>query len=357
MEDTWLPGYHVLAAGVLAVAGLWHLDLLKAMSALLGVVTAACVYRLAPNARQSRIAVVVLVLNPVFLFTSGSAVVEPLLTALLMGAALAATRGYMKAAALLAALACVTSTKAWIWVAAAACCAIFLAVRERTGRRTGARAVAWAIPALAVLVFLQLGFAPVTNSMARGSLEVMSASARGSIAPDGLGRVTELASTFGLAALPLLVFGALGAVVAIRARPARDWTFLFVPALAYLGVVVALVAAGVYTGSHRYLYPALPAIALLAAAALDRQQAFARVAAVAASGGLAIAFLPVFWGFGNQDDGLVAAGRAASASPACCSLTRPSPPTTAARLRRRSADRSSSPTIGLAPWPGCGSTT
>ena len=221
----------------------------------------------------------------------------------------------MKVAALLAALACVTSTKAWIWVAAAAGCAVFLAIRARAGRRTGARAVAWAIPALALLVFLQLGFAPATNSMARGSLEVISATARGSIAPDGFGRVSELVMTLGLAALPLFVFGAVGAVVAFRAQPPRAWTFVYVPALAYLGVVFALVATGVYTGSHRYLYPALPALALLAAAALDRQRGYARIAAVAASGSLAVAFLPVFWGFGNQDLGLMAAGRAAASSP------------------------------------------
>src|SRR6266851_6396585 len=82
MEDTWLPGYHLLAAAVLRVFGLWQLGLLKLMSSAFGVITAAAVYALAPNPRQARIAVVLLVLNPVFLFTSGSAVVEPMLTAL-----------------------------------------------------------------------------------------------------------------------------------------------------------------------------------------------------------------------------------------------------------------------------------
>ena len=57
MEDTWLPGYHVLAAAVLHVLGLWQLGALKAMSALLGLATAACVYMLAPNVRQARLAV------------------------------------------------------------------------------------------------------------------------------------------------------------------------------------------------------------------------------------------------------------------------------------------------------------
>src|ERR1044072_2772626 len=135
MEDTWLPGYHVLAAAVLHVLGLWQLGALKAMSALLGLATAACVYALAPNVRQARLAVGLLVLNPVFLFTSGSAVVEPLLTALLMTAALA----------------CLTSTKAWVWVGAAA----LFGLVELLRTHSRVRALAWAVPAVAVLVFLQ----------------------------------------------------------------------------------------------------------------------------------------------------------------------------------------------------------
>src|SRR6266699_1630733 len=115
MEDNWLPGYHVLGAAVLSVFG-WHqLAALKALGALLGLGTLACVYWIAPNGRQGRLAVVLLALKPVFLLTSGSAVVEPLMTALLAGAALAAIRRRMRLAALLAALAAVTATKAWIW--------------------------------------------------------------------------------------------------------------------------------------------------------------------------------------------------------------------------------------------------
>src|SRR5260370_1071276 len=83
MEDTWLPGYHVLAAAVLRVFGLWQLGALKILSALLGLATLMCVYWIAPNVRQGRLAVILLALNPVFLFTSGSAVVEPLVTPLL----------------------------------------------------------------------------------------------------------------------------------------------------------------------------------------------------------------------------------------------------------------------------------
>jgi len=78
MQDTWLPGYHILAAAVLRLFGLWQLGALKALGALIGVVTLACVYALAPNGRQARLAVALLALNPVFLFTSGSAVAEPL---------------------------------------------------------------------------------------------------------------------------------------------------------------------------------------------------------------------------------------------------------------------------------------
>ncbi|HSS61892.1 MAG TPA: glycosyltransferase [Candidatus Limnocylindrales bacterium] len=313
MEDTWLPGYHVLAAGVLKLFGLWQLGALKAMGALLGAATAACVYALAPNVRQARLATALLVLNPVFLFTSGSAVVEPLLTTLLAGAGLAAVRGRMKVAALLAALAVVTSTKAWIWVAAAAGFALVEVVRSRASGRSRA-AVAWAVPALGLLLFLQLGFAPASHSVARGTIEVMSASARGSVPAGGAQRLFELTTTFGLAALPLFVFGALGAVTAFRSHATAAWRFVYAPAIVYLAAVFALVALGVYTGSHRYLYPALPALALLAAAALDRHTGLVRVVAVGATALLAVAFLPVFASFGGVNAGLVAAGRAASGS-------------------------------------------
>src|SRR6202171_899518 len=74
MEDTWLPGYHVLAAAVLRTFGLWQLGALKAFGALLGLITISCVYALAPSKRQAWLAVALLALNPVFLFTSGSAV-------------------------------------------------------------------------------------------------------------------------------------------------------------------------------------------------------------------------------------------------------------------------------------------
>ena len=330
MEDTWLPGYHLLAAGVLRVFGWSQLGALKATSALLALLTLACTYALAPNLRQGRLAVALLALNPVFLFTSGSAVVEPLLTALLTAAALAAVRGRMKLAASLAALACITGTKAWVWIAAVAAFGTIELLRERSlaraperhGEAMGPRqmpALVWAVPAIAVLVLLQLGFAPASNSVARGSLEVVSATARGSIPAGAVARLAELAGTFGLAALPLFAFGFVGLWTLGRSRllphDASKLRFLHVPALVYLAVVCGLVAAGVYTGSHRYLYPALPSLALLAAGALDRHSAAVRVVAVGAAGLLAVGFIPVFAGFAADNAGLVLAGRVASGSP------------------------------------------
>ena len=304
MQDTWLPGYQVLAAAVLRAFGLWQLGALKVLGALIGVATLACVYALAPNIRQARLAVALLVLNPVFLFTSGSAVAEPLLTALLTGGALAAVRRRMKLAALLAVLACLTATKAWIWIAAVAGVAAVELWRRRAPD-WGRPAIGWAVPAIAVLVLLQLGFAPASHSVARGSIEVASATARGSVQPGALWRVAELAQTFGLAALPLFAFGAVG----LRWANRPSVRFLHLPALVYLATVFGLVAIGAYTGSHRYLYPALPSFALLAAAALDRYAAAVRVVAVAAAGLIAVAFLPVFASFASDNGGLIAAGR------------------------------------------------
>ncbi len=312
MEDTWLPAYHLLAAAVLRVFGLWQLGALKLLGAALGLVTAACVYRLAPTGRQGVVAVGLLVLNPVFLFTSGSAVVEPLVTMLLTAAGLAAVKRRMGVAAVLAAVGCATSTKAWIWVAAAVGFAVLEVLRQRTAVRTR---VAWAVPAVAVLVFLQLGFAPASHSVARGTVEVMSATGRGSLPAGALGRAGELAVTYGLAALPLFVFGALGLAASARSRTSAVMRFVYVPAVAYLAAVFGLVAIGAYSGSHRYLYPALPAAALLAAAALDRYGPLMGAAAIGASALLAVAFVPVFLSFASDNAGLIAAGRAVSTSP------------------------------------------
>ena len=318
MEDTWLPGYHLLAGAVLRLLGLWQLGALKVLGALLGLATLAFVYRIAPTVRQGRMAVIMLVLNPVFLFTSSSAVVEPLLTALLVGAALAAVQRRMRLAALLAALAAVTATKAWIWIGAVLAVVVIEQVHARVTRRATRPlpAAAWALPAVAVLVFVQLGYAPASHSVARGSAEVLSAAARGSIPGGALARLLEVTTTFGLAALPLFALGLVGLVWAVR-RPESvggpaALRFLHVPAMVYLVAVFGLVAAGAYSGSHRYLYPALPSLALLAAAALDRQQALARLGAVAAGALLAVAFMPTFASFAAGNAGLIAAGQAAT---------------------------------------------
>jgi hypothetical protein len=302
------------------------------------------VYRLSPNARQGRLAVALLALNPVFLFTAGTTVAEPLLTALLCGAALAAVRSRMRLAAALAVLACLTATKAWIWVGGmagfAAAEQLVLLLHKRAfltspprgeSGRTATRsdrvwllaaafprgAAVLALPALALLVILQLGFSPAGHSLARGSQELASATARGSIPDAAVGRVLELVGTFGLAALPLFALGIVGLAMAFRrsAGSLPALRYLHVPGAVYLVAVVVLVGVGAYSGSHRYLYPALPSLALLAAAALDRHPAATRLAAAGAGALLAVAFLPVFTSFAAGNAGLIAAGRAASGSP------------------------------------------
>ena len=89
---------------------------------------------------------------------------------------------------------------------------------------------------------------------------------------------------------------------------------LAVATCAYLAAVFLLVAVGAYSGSHRYLYPVLPSLALLAAVTLDRNPAPTRLIAVGASAILAVAYLPVFASFALDNQGLIAAGRAASGS-------------------------------------------
>jgi hypothetical protein len=113
----------------------------------------------------------------------------------------------------------------------------------------------------------------------------------------------------------LIAFAVVGAGLAVRRHATALWRFVYVPALVYLAAVFGLVAAGTYSGSHRYLYPALPAISLLAAAALDRYAGAVRLASVAAAAMLAVAFVPVFSAFAAQDTGLAAAGRASSCTP------------------------------------------
>ena len=321
MQDTWLPGYQVAAAALLKAFGLWRLDLLKLFGAGLGLGILAAVHELAPNRRQGRIAVLLLAMNPVFLLVSGSAVAEPLLTLLLVGAALAALRGRPAYAALLAMAACLVGTKAWLWVGAIAM--VSLAVRTtpsvsaapshlppRAGKAVVLR-FAW-FPALLMAALLQLAFAPATHSAARGGQELASAVIRGSALASPAARLWQLLGTFGLATIPTAALALPG--LAAGGDPVRR-RWLHLPALLYLGAVVMLVAAGVYTGSHRYLYPALPSLALLAAAALDRAPRGATVVSAGASALLLLGFIPVFQGFAADNRGLQAAGLAAARVP------------------------------------------
>jgi cellulose synthase/poly-beta-1,6-N-acetylglucosamine synthase-like glycosyltransferase len=313
MEDTWLPGYQLVAAAVLKVFGLWSINALRGFGVIAGVATLALTYALAPSRRQGVLAVALLALNPVFLFTTSVTVAEPLMTTLLCGAGLAAVRSRTRVAMVLALAACAVSTKAWIFAGVAGAAVLLPSLLRGEGWVVGrVQALRAGVFALPVLGLLAVPFA--WNSLARGAQEVVSATARGSLPSSGAARASELAGTFALAALPLVAAGAAGLVIAVRNRSPL-LRLVYIPAVVYLGAVVVLVAAGGYSGSQRYLYPALPALALLAAGALDRQPAAARLMAAAATVLLAVGFIPVFAGFATGNSGLIAAGRSAAGSP------------------------------------------
>jgi hypothetical protein len=201
-------------------------------------------------------------------------------------------------------------TKAWLWVGALAAVSVLpWLLRSRPELRPG---LAWA-PALAVAAALQLGFAPASHSAARAAQEVASATARGSVAAGPLARLWELVSTYGLASLPVALAAPAGLVAVRQDRARLRW--LHLPSLAFLAAVLLLVAAGIYSGSHRYLYVALPSLSLLAAAMLDRAPAPAWAVSTIGAALLAAAFVPVFQGFAAGNGGLEAAGLAASSAP------------------------------------------
>ncbi|HEY8642176.1 MAG TPA: glycosyltransferase [Candidatus Dormibacteraeota bacterium] len=313
MEDSWLPAYHLFGAGVLSVFGLWNLAALKAANVGLAVLTLVAVLRLAGSPRRGRVAVFLLATNPVFLLTAGSVVAEPLLTLELTAAALAAVSRRLGLAALLAAAACLTGTKAWLWVGVAL---VALVAPRLAGARWRGPSARWLVPGLAVLVLLQLGFAPASHSVARAAAEVTSAAARGSVSATPAGRLGDFTGYLALATLPLLALAPFGLLAEARSVAGRlRLQALHGPAAGYLLLVVLLVAGGAYSGSHRYIYPALPALAILAAAALERQPAFLTVAAAAAAGLLAVAYLPVFESFAGANQGLLAAGAATQRVP------------------------------------------
>ena len=314
MQDTWLPGYTYLAAAVLRVAG-WHqIGALKVVNAVLALATLAIVRRLAPTERQGRFAVLLLALNPIFLLTATSAVAEPLILLALTASAASLLARRHALAASWAVIAALTGTKAWLWLLCAVMVLVGGALLAR--RRPGlVRRLAWALPAAGVLLIIQLSAGPASHSVARAAQEVSSAVARGDLNADPVARAVSFVGYFLLASLPLVVLAPLGVKTFLAREGLTRLRLLILPAGVYLGAITFLVYAGIYSGSHRYYYLALPALALLAAAGLDRHPAHLGVAATAAAGLVTIAFLPVLASFSAIDRGLVAAGRATAGQP------------------------------------------
>jgi cellulose synthase/poly-beta-1,6-N-acetylglucosamine synthase-like glycosyltransferase len=314
MQDTWLPAYSFFAAAVLRVAG-WHqMGALKLANVVLALVTLAIVRKLALTPRQGTLAVLLLALNPIFLLTATSAVAEPLILLALTASAASLLARRPALAASWAVIACLTGTKAWLWLFSALA---VLAVNYLLSRRRPAlsRRLAWAMPAVAVLLILQLTAGQATHSVARAAQEVGSAVARGDLNPDPAWRALTFVGYFLLASLPLVVLAPLGVRAYLDERAAARLRLVVLPGLLYLGAVTVLVFAGIYSGSHRYYYLALPALALLAAAGLDRHPKHLGVLAAAAAGLVTLAFLPVMAGFSAIDRGLMEAGKAAAGQP------------------------------------------
>ena len=312
MQDTWLPAYHVLGALVLRMAGVWQIGALKSVDALLGVATLAVTYRLAGTRRRGLVAVALLALNPIFILTTTSAVAEPLLVLCLLGAAWAAAAGRMGHAAVLACLACLTGTKAWVWLG---CVVAVLALEwflRASARAGAARRVAWVAPALALAIAMQAIFGFASHSVARAAVEVGSATTRGSLSAAPLVRAGQFVGYFALASAPIVALLPFGLLRALRGRLL---TMVALPSLLYLALVTGLVLAGVYTGSHRYYYPALPGLALAAAAAVDRARLPVALVPAGAAVAVAAAFIPVLNGLAADNRGLVAAGASARVLP------------------------------------------
>lgn len=316
MQDTWLPAYHVLGAMVLRLFGTWQLGTLKVVDVLIGVATLAISYRLAGTRRRGMIAVALLALNPIFILTATSAVAEPLLVLFLLAAVAAASQRRVGLAIVFACLACLTGTKAWLWLA---CVLAVLAVEgllRGAGSRRTVRRLAWLAPALALALALQATIGFASHSVARAAVEVASATGRGSLPGSPLVRGGDFVGYFALASLPLVALAPFGLAASLRGRDS-DRVLLLVawPSLLYLALVTALVVAGVYSGSHRYYYPALPGLVLAAAAAAERLRMPAALVPVGAAVGVAVAFVPVLTGLSADNRGLRAAGDSAAALP------------------------------------------
>lgn len=312
MQDTWLPAFQVIAAALLKVFGLWQLAPLKAFNIGASILSLGLVYRLAGGRRRGVFAVLLLAVNPIFLLTSSTVVAEPLLLAALLGAVVAVREGRTALAAALMCLACLTGTKAWLWLGALV---VVIAVariaweRIRLPSRLG-----WIVPALALVLILQGTQAFASNSLLRAALEANSAATRGSIPLPTLSRAVEFIAYLAWASLPIAVFAPFGFRQFWKSDPSLT-RLLIAPSLLYLAAVTALVGVGAYSGSHRYYYPALPGLAILAAAALDRASAKLQLGALVASAGIALYFIPIFLALSAENAGLVAAGAAAARVP------------------------------------------
>jgi hypothetical protein len=311
MQDSWLPAYHLLAALVLKLVGTWNLGALKAINAGFGLGTLALVYRLAGCRRRGLLAVTLLGLHPVFLLTATTATAEPLLVLALLGALTAALGGRTRLAAALALLACLTGTQAWLWLGCLATVVFAEAVLQLRWREVHSR-LAWTGPALAVAVAIQGCFWFASPSVAHTADVAGLAMARGSLATNMLSRDGALFGWFALASVPMVLGAAVGAAIELRDGSRRR--LLYAPLLPYLGLTAAIVFAGVYVGSHRQYYPALPGLALLAAAACDRLPRSAALLPGAAAL-LSLTYLPTVSGLVADHRGLAAAGRAAASMP------------------------------------------
>src|SRR5207253_4220054 len=131
------------------------------------------------------------------------------------GAVAAARAGRPLLAASLAALACLTGTKAWLWLLAAA--AVVL-VQWAVSRRWTAlsRRLAWVLPALLLAGLLEATSGFASHSAARGALEAASAAGRGSLPAAGSARGAQFLWYLAIASAPLVALAPLGLASSLR---------------------------------------------------------------------------------------------------------------------------------------------
>src|SRR5262249_46156375 len=254
-------------------------------------------------------------------------VAEPLLVLFLLAAVAAASERRMGMAAMFACLACLTGTKAWLWLGCVLAVLGAESFLRGSGSRGLARRLAWVGPALALALVLQATVGFASHSVARAAVEVGSATARGSLSASPFVRGRDFVGYFALASLPLVLLAPFGLAAALRVhsrgpssregdgRSGGDRSLLLVawPSLLYLTLVTALVVTGVYSGSHRYYYPALPGLVLAAGAAAARLRMPTALVPVGAAVVVAAAFVPVLNGLAADNRGLQSAGDSARA--------------------------------------------